>query len=374
MRVLVQATRKKSAGSVFSVQVLRGLRKGALFVFGLTAVYLLISLLSYRAADPGWSHSTGATEVSNAGGVAGAWFADVFIHLFGYMAFLFPFLAAYAGWRLFIGRHEGFSLSLWRVLFKTLGFFLTLSAGAGLATLHFSSVTWGIPGYPGGILGDLVGGGLAQTFSFLGTTLFLLAVFLTGITLLTDLSWLGLAEAIGRITLAALAQVNDGVVGRLQRRSGAAEAAQETHLTSPSNQTSAWDNIDTSERTRGVAHIEPSIEEPPAVERMAQAGADAQGTPLADLGYPSHLSDLGLSPVAEMRDSGDNAQDPLYDQAVRLVTESQQGVSIAVMQRRLKVGYNRAARIIEEMERVGIVGPPQSNGNREVLVPPPPEE
>ena len=44
------------------------------------------------------------------------------------------------------------------------------------------------------------------------------------------------------------------------------------------------------------------------------------------------------------------------------------------MQRRLKIGYNRAARLIEEMERIGIVTPPESNGNREVLAPPPPED
>ena len=45
--------------------------------------------------------------------------------------------------------------------------------------------------------------------------------------------------------------------------------------------------------------------------------------------------------------------------------------SISGVQRRLKIGYNRAARMIEEMERIGIVGPAETNGNREVLAPPP---
>ncbi len=67
-------------------------------------------------------------------------------------------------------------------------------------------------------------------------------------------------------------------------------------------------------------------------------------------------------------ESGDDAeQDPLYDQAVRIVTEPRRA-SISGVQRRLKIGYNRAARMIEAMERVGIVGPLQTNGNREVLV------
>jgi S-DNA-T family DNA segregation ATPase FtsK/SpoIIIE len=69
---------------------------------------------------------------------------------------------------------------------------------------------------------------------------------------------------------------------------------------------------------------------------------------------------------------GDPEQDPLYDEAVRIVTESRKA-SISGVQRRLKIGYNRAARMIEAMEAAGLVGPLQSNGGREVLAPPPPE-
>ena len=61
--------------------------------------------------------------------------------------------------------------------------------------------------------------------------------------------------------------------------------------------------------------------------------------------------------------------DPLFDEAVQIVVESRRA-SISGVQRRLKIGYNRAARMIEEMERIGIVGPPETNGNREVLAPP----
>jgi S-DNA-T family DNA segregation ATPase FtsK/SpoIIIE len=72
-------------------------------------------------------------------------------------------------------------------------------------------------------------------------------------------------------------------------------------------------------------------------------------------------------------EGGDGEQDPLYDQAVRIVVESRKA-SISGVQRRLKIGYNRAARMIETMEVAGIVGPLQSNGSREVLAPAPPEE
>ena len=70
----------------------------------------------------------------------------------------------------------------------------------------------------------------------------------------------------------------------------------------------------------------------------------------------------------------DNSEsDPLYDEAVKLVTESR-NASISSVQRRLRVGYNRAARLVEQMEDVGIVGPLETNGKREVLAPPPPED
>ncbi|HET8701242.1 MAG TPA: DNA translocase FtsK, partial [Nitrococcus sp.] len=75
----------------------------------------------------------------------------------------------------------------------------------------------------------------------------------------------------------------------------------------------------------------------------------------------------GLTP-----ESGDGESDPLYDQAVRIVTETRRA-SISGVQRRLKIGYNRAARLVEEMESAGIVGPLQANGAREILAPPPPD-
>jgi len=61
-------------------------------------------------------------------------------------------------------------------------------------------------------------------------------------------------------------------------------------------------------------------------------------------------------------------KDPLYDQAVEIVLRTRRP-SISLVQRHLRIGYNRAARLIEDMERAGMVSAMQSNGNREVLVP-----
>ncbi len=78
----------------------------------------------------------------------------------------------------------------------------------------------------------------------------------------------------------------------------------------------------------------------------------------------------GLSPEASGVDVEDS--DPLFDEAVQIVTDTRRA-SISGVQRRLKIGYNRAARMIEEMERIGIVSPPETNGSRTVLAPPPVE-
>ena len=72
-------------------------------------------------------------------------------------------------------------------------------------------------------------------------------------------------------------------------------------------------------------------------------------------------------------EGGDAEQDALYDQAVAFVTQSRRA-SISSVQRKLRVGYNRAARMIETMEMTGVVTPADGTGKREVLAPPPPED
>ncbi len=67
-------------------------------------------------------------------------------------------------------------------------------------------------------------------------------------------------------------------------------------------------------------------------------------------------------------EAADPESDPMYDQAVAIVLQTRRP-SISLVQRHLRIGYNRAARLIEQMERAGLVSPMQTNGNREVLAP-----
>lgn len=97
--------------------------------------------------------------------------------------------------------------------------------------------------------------------------------------------------------------------------------------------------------------------------------------------HPAYVEEILSGPAESLLGEGagvggvedDAEQDPLYDQAVRIVTETRKA-SISGVQRRLKIGYNRAARMVETMEEAGIVGPLQSNGAREVLAPAPPAD
>ncbi|MEO7728871.1 MAG: DNA translocase FtsK, partial [Burkholderiales bacterium] len=72
--------------------------------------------------------------------------------------------------------------------------------------------------------------------------------------------------------------------------------------------------------------------------------------------------------VVSLDAGGNGESDPLYDQAVEIVLKTRRA-SISLVQRHLRIGYNRAARLIEQMERAGMVSAMQSNGNREVLTP-----
>ena len=68
----------------------------------------------------------------------------------------------------------------------------------------------------------------------------------------------------------------------------------------------------------------------------------------------------------------DGEQDEYYDEAVAFIAKARR-VSVSSIQRRFKIGYNRAATIVETMETAGVVSKPERNGVREVLVPPPVE-
>jgi DNA segregation ATPase FtsK/SpoIIIE, S-DNA-T family len=94
---------------------------------------------------------------------------------------------------------------------------------------------------------------------------------------------------------------------------------------------------------------------------------------LRSLGKPNYVEGVLDAPEdllagGEGPGGGAAEADPLYDQAVEIVVRNRRA-SISLVQRHLRIGYNRAARLLEDMERAGLVSAMQANGNREILVP-----
>ncbi|MDN4038283.1 DNA translocase FtsK [Massilia sp. YIM B02443] len=102
---------------------------------------------------------------------------------------------------------------------------------------------------------------------------------------------------------------------------------------------------------RVVKHLQ-SLGEPNYIEGILEGGTLEEGGAGGDA----------------MAGEGGGESDALYDQAVQVVLKNRRA-SISLVQRHLRIGYNRAARLLEQMETSGVVSPMQSNGNRDILVP-----
>ena len=200
----------------------RGLREVALILFSAGAIFLFTALITYSIKDPAWSHSTVSTEVVNAGGIVGAWFADVSYFLFGNLAFLLPLIVLFMGIKLFRGQKQVHANAAVHVLIVGAGLITTIISGAGMATLHFASAESLLPANSGGLLGSLVGEALVNVFNPTGATLILLALFLTGIRLL-GLSWLQLMDVTGAFIVSRFTNMKQ----RLNEKKIAKEAKQQ---------------------------------------------------------------------------------------------------------------------------------------------------
>ena len=200
---MAQARRKKENTAKLTHHVTRGLREGALLIMGAVAIFLLVSLVSYQPLDPGWSSSGAVDQISNAGGLLGAWLADVLLYLLGILAYLFPVMIGYSGWLVYRGYSPNGGIDLHVLAVRWAGFLLTVGAGCGLASLESGTGNSGLPAGAGGVLGNVIGSGLVDVVSPIGATLFLLALFLSGVTLFTGISWLVVMDFIGKYALTA---------------------------------------------------------------------------------------------------------------------------------------------------------------------------
>lgn len=181
------------------------LQEGAFIGWILISIYLLLSFLTYSKDDAGWSHTGVGDDYQNLAGPLGAWLADIFFSFCGYLAYLFPVLLSLRAWSVFRIRKltaAGFSFDKVIMVLRLVGLVLVMVAATALAELHYGPGAGNLPFGVGGILGTAVAEAAISAFSYIGSTLILIALFLFGITVFTDLSWLALADAVGGRTLA----------------------------------------------------------------------------------------------------------------------------------------------------------------------------
>jgi S-DNA-T family DNA segregation ATPase FtsK/SpoIIIE len=194
-----QATTKTTNKSPMPSQISHRLREGVFIIIAALAIFLMMSLITYHPLDPGWSRAGFTRHIANAGGRAGAWMADFFLYLFGYLAYIFPVMLGYGAWLGYRGAREEKSRHL--LMLSSFGFILVLFAGVGLANLYLPASSAHLPYTAGGILGNLSGYRLARYVNRTGATVVLTAAMLCGITLFTGISWLKLSHLMGKASL-----------------------------------------------------------------------------------------------------------------------------------------------------------------------------
>ena len=175
----------------------RLLEAGLLF-FTVFAMFMMLALFSFDPADPGWAQTGYQTEVRNLGGSVGAYLSDLFLNLFGLIAYSLPFVIAIVGWLLFQRFHVLLTLDYLTLGLKLIGFFMFYLGVTSLASMNFDDIFYFSAG---GILGDVLSKTLLPYFSFVGSTLLFLLFTCAGFVLLTGFSWLKFIDCVGQYAI-----------------------------------------------------------------------------------------------------------------------------------------------------------------------------
>jgi S-DNA-T family DNA segregation ATPase FtsK/SpoIIIE len=185
--------------------IVKRLSEGSFILILSGALFVLLSLFTYRVTDPGWSHaSRTGINIANSGGQVGAYLADALYFAFGYFAFLLPFAFVYVAWAVIKDFHTLKFIDRTVLLLRSAGFIFMVLGGCGLLSLQPQIKAVDSIHSAGGIIGQAVSNAWYHMLNFQGATLVLFAMLLVGTTWLTGLSWLRAIELVGIYTLFAL--------------------------------------------------------------------------------------------------------------------------------------------------------------------------
>jgi S-DNA-T family DNA segregation ATPase FtsK/SpoIIIE len=221
---LPQARKTPKKAVIVPSRLTHHLRESAFLLSVLVAIYLVACLFTYSPTDPGPFSTTNSDIVQNAGRILGAWIADAFLGLTGYVAYLLPVITVFAGWRVWSRKPQESETGLMEMVALVTGLALFLLSSTGLSDLHLLPPAGSMPANGGGVIGAVVASPLLQWTGMLGSTLFLLAMMLVGVTLFTGLSWFLVMDITGQITLGVIdwlvtniANMRDWFAGRRAR-------------------------------------------------------------------------------------------------------------------------------------------------------------
>ncbi|MGI9229612.1 MAG: DNA translocase FtsK [Gammaproteobacteria bacterium] len=199
-----QASKKRASAPPLTGHIVKNIKEISVITLIVSAVYLVIALFSYHPGDPGWSLTVTTDAIHNNGGKVGAYLADILLYLFGYVGYWVPLILLFDGLRIFRSRTDIEPVNHLALALRSAGLLMLLLGSCALAWMHIQS-GGGLPHEirgAGGILGDGFGSLITDNFGWYGSTLLLLATFLVGLTLYTELSWDWLLQTTGRLTLA----------------------------------------------------------------------------------------------------------------------------------------------------------------------------
>lgn len=190
-------SRKKNLPS----SIIRRLTEGGFILIVTCALFVLLSLLTYKMSDPSWSHAASSGPILNLGGKVGAYLADALFLIFGYCAYLVPIALIYTGWFVVQDVRTPNPKDRITISLRVTGFIMTIAGSCGLLTLELGGHGLDVLHSAGGIIGEIIGKGWYQMLNLEGATLVLFAMFLVGITWFTGLSWLRVVDLVGLYTV-----------------------------------------------------------------------------------------------------------------------------------------------------------------------------
>ncbi len=262
--------------AVLEEKTFRSLKEVAVLVFFAGSVFFLISLMSYNTEDAGWTHSSTAQSVTNAGGVVGAWLADFCFSFFGVVAYLLPFVIIRHTYLVYILAKEHRKKTT--TILHWLGAMVAIVSSAALFYLHILRVGVELPGNTGGIIGQEIGDALLLMCGNSGATVMLIASLLVGVTLATQMSWLTILDFIGKYSVKLVDMVGSCVLRFWEMSRSRPRPAIVTVLDAP----------------KAEAYFKPALQ--PRTSTPSMPGTSTSKNPVPEIKLPELTSTI-FSPV-----------------------------------------------------------------------------